>query len=137
MKTLFGFLSLILIIGTPQVDIPSGDSEFKLIIFEGSDWCRNCRRLEKEVLSKEAFTTFLTNHSIKIEKVDFPQRKKLSKEVKAHNEAIAEKYDFEGIYPTIILEHVASANFFRWTEYLNQSTDEIIQKLENKLQSLR
>lgn len=76
---------------------------YKLIVFEGSDWCSSCRRFEKEILSDSAVINFLKANEFELIKVDFPQRKKLSNEDQHKNKTLAEKYDFKGVFPTIIL----------------------------------
>ena len=76
---------------------------FELIIFEGSDWCSNCVRLEKNVLSNPGFESFLLERNIKLKRIDFPQRKLLDKEHMAYNVSVAEKYLFDGVFPTLLL----------------------------------
>lgn len=74
-----------------------------LYVFSGSDWCTNCIKLERRVLSDSLFLEKLVRHDLKLEKIDFPQRRKLAAEVKKYNESIAEKFGFNGVFPTLIL----------------------------------
>lgn len=74
-----------------------------LVVFEGSDWCVYCEKFSKDVLSDQTFISYLQKNDIQIVKVDFPQRLKQSKEVKERNKLYAEKYDFEGVFPTIVI----------------------------------
>ena len=69
-----------------------------LYVFTGSDWCADCRRLKKNVLSDSVFIASMERNKIKIEIIDFPQRIKLSPEVVKHNEAVAETFGFQGIF---------------------------------------
>jgi thioredoxin-related protein len=108
----------------------------KLIIFEGSDWCVNCRRLEKNILNDASFQNFLKKNAIEVEKIDFPQRKKLSKEQEEYNNAIADKYAFAGIYPTIILSK-RQILIFEKIDYSNQSVKEMIEQIEQKIKRLQ
>ena len=78
-------------------------STSRILIFEGSDWCANCLRLEKEVLSDPQFEKFRQQYTLGIERIDFPQRKKLEATVRSYNEKMAERYAFEGIFPTVLL----------------------------------
>ncbi len=135
MKTFLGILSFTLLSLFPSD--PISKSGYKLIIFEGSDWCRNCRRLEKEVFSKKEWTNFLDQYGIEVEKIDFPQRKKQRKEVKRYNSEIAEKYNFEGVFPTLILVDMNSEKYFKFADYLNQTPQEIIDRLQNKMEALK
>jgi thioredoxin-related protein len=95
-------------------------SRFRLIVFEGSDWCAHCRRLEKEILNDSLFLSQLQTHSVVIERIDFPQRKKLSDTTRLYNNTIAEKYAFDGNFPTIILSRTDSFRY-RKINYSNQS----------------
>jgi thioredoxin-related protein len=74
----------------------------KLLIFTGSDWCPNCRRLDKNILRDSTFIHYAKDRVV-LEFVDFPQHKKLDTETIEKNRALAEKYHFQGIYPTILV----------------------------------
>ena len=54
MNSLTSFLRkvLVLFIFCLAFPLQAQDSDYRLLVFEGSDWCANCRRLEKKVLSK-------------------------------------------------------------------------------------
>ena len=75
-----------------------------LMYFSGSDWCKPCILLKKEILETEAFLTFAKENLILLE-VDFPQKKKnrLSKEQMESNEALAERYNLQGAFPLIVV----------------------------------
>ena len=100
----------------------------KLLIFTGSDWCPNCRRLEKKILDDSVFISFVTD-MITIEFADFPQHKKLENTVVEKNRALAEKYHFQGVYPTILLLDSAG-NIRSEIFYRNQNAAEIIDQLK-------
>lgn len=80
--------------------------ENKLIFmnFSGSDWCRSCMILKKSILDTPEFKSFASNKLILLD-VDFPRNKKnrLSKEQTQYNEKLAEKYNKDGQFPTIII----------------------------------
>lgn len=69
----------------------------------GSDWCPECRRLESKVLEDSTFVNTLKELQIELVIVDFPQRKKLDKATIKRNKQIANKYNFQGVFPTLIL----------------------------------
>ena len=75
-----------------------------LMIFSGSDWCKNCIVLRKTILETETFEKFSTDNLVLLE-LDFPYKKKnkLSKEQTAHNENLAEKYNKKGSFPAMVL----------------------------------
>lgn len=107
----------------------------RLIVFEGSDWCNNCIRLEDNILSDEAFTDFLEQNQITLERIDFPQRKKLNKEQTKYNRSIAEQLNFEGIFPTLVLcDHDLSTK--KKLRYANQNTEEFICLIEKEAEQL-
>lgn len=80
--------------------------ENKLIFmnFSGSDWCRSCIVLKQSILNTPEFESFANDKLILLD-VDFPRKKKnrLSKEQTQYNEKLAEKYNKEGQFPTIII----------------------------------
>jgi thiol-disulfide isomerase/thioredoxin len=99
-----------------------------ILIFTGSDWCPNCRRLEKKILSDTAFINFTRNRLL-IEFADIPQHKKLDLVTIERNKALAEKYSFQGIYPTILIldqDGKIKGQIF----YRNQSAKEFIEQLK-------
>lgn len=72
-----------------------------LVDFTGSDWCIWCIKLRNEVFSKPVFQEYALNSLILL-KVDFPRKTEQSPELKAHNQALAEKYGIRG-FPTILI----------------------------------
>ncbi len=74
------------------------------MVFSGSDWCKPCIQLRKEILESEKFKSYSVNHLVLLE-LDFPYRKKnqLSKAQIAHNERLAENFNAKGIFPFVLL----------------------------------
>lgn len=72
-----------------------------LLDFTGSDWCVWCHRLDVEVFDKEAFADYAREHLILVQ-LDFPNKKELPAELKAQNDALAERFGVTG-YPTVVL----------------------------------
>jgi protein disulfide-isomerase len=72
-----------------------------LVNFSGSDWCGWCIRLDKEVLSKEAFAAYAKKNLV-LFVADFPSKKKLPKETVAQNQALQKEYKVKGC-PTVLL----------------------------------
>jgi thioredoxin-related protein len=121
----FGFIN--------QIEV---SEKYSLIIFEGSDWCPGCIRLEKNILNDSAFIQYLNHNDIELVKIDFPQQKKISKAQKLHNQQIAEKYNFEGVFPTIIISR-SDTLFYDKIFYRNESIEEIESVIGHKLQMLQ
>lgn len=95
-----------------------------LLIFSGSDWCAPCIRFQKTVLSDEQFQLYASDHLILL-KADFPQRKKLAKEIEEQNEQLAEKYNPKGQFPHIVLLR-SDQSVLSTLPYKNQSTEQFI-----------
>ncbi len=75
-----------------------------LMLFQGSDWCSVCMRLDKEILSTDEFKTKAGEKYVLL-KVDFPRRKAnaLSKEQQAKNNQLAERYNQKGYFPLVVI----------------------------------
>jgi hypothetical protein len=112
---------------------PFDEPKYKLIVFQGSDWCSNCIQFEKNVLSDENFTTELDKLNIKIEKIDFPQKKLLSKEVIKYNATIAEKYNFDGTFPTIYISKMDSNSYQKILFSNTENSQDLIKKIKDKI----
>ncbi len=77
------------------------EGKFLLLDFSGSDWCGWCIKLEDEVFSEREFKSFAEENLVCV-LLDFPRRKKLSKEETAQNAELAKKHKISG-YPTVLL----------------------------------
>lgn len=75
-----------------------------IMVFQGSDWCAPCIRLDKEVWSTEAFQSYAADHYVMLQ-LDFPRRKKnrLSEAQQTHNNQLAEQYNTNGYFPYVVL----------------------------------
>lgn len=80
------------------------ENKHVFINFSGSDWCKSCIILKNTILNTADFKEF-ANKNLVVLNVDFPRSKKnqLSElQIKA-NEELAEKYNSNGQFPTIVL----------------------------------
>ena len=75
-----------------------------LLVFSGSDWCKPCIQLKSDILDTNLFKEFEANELVFLY-LDFPYKKKNSLEPKhqEHNDALAEKYNSEGVFPKVLL----------------------------------
>lgn len=75
-----------------------------MVVFAGSDWCRPCMLLKKDILLSEEFIAYFPAH-FAILYLDFPLKKKnqLPAELKAQNERYADKFNKSGAFPNIVL----------------------------------
>lgn len=98
------FVWIILIVLSSFDNVVSNKNSLKpntLYIIIGSDWCPNCKSLEKQILSDTSFMNYCHNYNVSIEKIDFPQRKSLPDSVVQSNGQLAEKLNFDGNFPSI------------------------------------
>ena len=73
-----------------------------LVNFTGSDWCKFCIQLEKEVFGEEEFVTAAKKHFVLVT-VDFPNdRSNQSEELQQKNEEWKQKFSVSG-FPTVAL----------------------------------
>ena len=135
MNSLTSFLRkvLVLFIFCLAFPLQAQDSDYRLLVFEGSDWCANCRRLEKKVLSKAQIQDYFEQHGVTVQKVDFPQRKKLADSILQQNKALAERYGFKGEFPTLLLVNSSSDQSQR-IPYRNQNPQEFIALVQSAIQ---
>lgn len=75
-----------------------------LMAFSGSDWCRPCIMLSKEVFEKDIFKKYAHENYVLLY-VNFPRKSanKLSAGQQAHNDRLAKKFNKEGDFPKVIL----------------------------------
>lgn len=81
------------------------DANKKLImVFQGSDWCAPCMKLNQEIWSSEAFKNYAKEHYVLL-KVDFPRKKAnaLPAEQQEKNGQLAETYNKNGYFPFVVV----------------------------------
>ena len=110
--------------------------ENKLIFmnFSGSDWCRSCMILKKSILDTPEFKSFASNSLILLD-IDFPRKKKnrLSKAQTKDNEKLAEKYNKDGQFPTIIILN-SDLNIIAKTGYKRLSPSQYIAHIKTLIE---
>lgn len=84
--------------------LASDENKIIVLVFQGSDWCAPCIKLDKEIWKTQEFQN-LANEKLIMLQADFPRRKKnkLSKEQQEHNNALAEKYNKNGYFPFVVI----------------------------------
>jgi thioredoxin-related protein len=75
-----------------------------LLVFQGSDWCAPCIKLDREVWSTEEFRQYASTRWVML-KADFPRRSKnaLATEQAEANAVLAERYNKNGIFPLVVV----------------------------------
>lgn len=75
-----------------------------ILVFSGSDWCAPCMRLEREIWETDTFQKYANDHYVMV-RADFPRKKanKLSKEQEEKNAHLAEMYNPNGYFPSVVI----------------------------------
>lgn len=75
-----------------------------ILVFQGSDWCSPCIRLDREVWSTETFKSYAKSNFVML-KADFPRKRNnaLSESQKNANAELAETYNKRGIFPFVVV----------------------------------
>lgn len=82
----------------------SSSNQDIVLVFQGSDWCAPCIKLDKEIWSSAEFQKLASDHFVMV-KADFPRKKanKLPSELEAQNAKLAEAYNNEGYFPLVVV----------------------------------
>ena len=84
--------------------LASEENKKIILVFQGSDWCAPCIKLDKEIWSTAEFKAYAEDHYIML-KADFPRRKKnaLSEQQQTKNNLLAETYNKNGHFPFVVI----------------------------------
>ena len=85
-------------------EIASKESKPIILVFQGSDWCAPCIKLDREIWSTEAFKKYANENYVML-KADFPRKKNnaLSETQTKANGLLAEKYNKRGFFPFVVV----------------------------------
>ena len=115
-----------------QASILASEQQHNIIlVFQGSDWCAPCMKLEQEIWSSEEFKQYASDHYVLV-KADFPRKKKnqLPEPQKKKNEQLAEKYNQDGYFPLVVVLD-PQGNVLGKTGYEHMSPEKYIQLLHS------
>lgn len=101
-----------------------------LLEFTGSDWCPPCKALDKEVLGTKDFQEYAANNLV-FGKLDFPQRKPQTDEVKSNNAALSEKFAIKA-FPTLVLLKSDGTELWRQEGFGGGGPKDFIAQVEAK-----
>ncbi|MCL7763781.1 thioredoxin family protein [Polaribacter sp. Z014] len=84
--------------------IASTESKPIILVFQGSDWCAPCIKLDRQIWSTPTFKQYAKDNYVMLQ-ADFPKRKKnaLSDAQTAANAKLAEMYNKRGIFPYVVV----------------------------------
>lgn len=103
-----------------------------LMVFSGSDWCRPCQAFKKEVLLDASFRT-AAKDKVVVLYLDFPAKKRnmLPEKEAAKNAALAEQYNRNGTFPTVLLMPEAEDATPCELKYKSEGADVWIEKISD------
>jgi len=101
-----------------------------MLVFQGSDWCAPCIKLEKKIWQSEQFKTY-SKESLVLVKLDFPRKKanQLTDLQKKHNNKMAEKFNTNGYFPLVVILNSKEEILDRFG-YENWSTEAYIKRID-------
>ena len=102
-----------------------------ILVFQGSDWCAPCIKLDREIWSTEIFKNYSKEHYIMLQ-ADFPRKKKnkLSDKQTESNKQLAETYNKQGFFPfVVILDY--EGNILGQTSYKKTTPENYIKELNS------
>lgn len=102
-----------------------------VLVFQGSDWCAPCIKLDREIWSTEEFKTYAKDHFVMLQ-ADFPRKKKnaLADEQQLKNNQLAEKYNKQGYFPFVVVLD-KEGSILGEAGYEKTSSTAYIEKLES------
>ncbi|AFL80144.1 Protein of unknown function, DUF255 [Aequorivita sublithincola DSM 14238] len=84
--------------------ISSEENHPIILVFQGSDWCAPCIKLDREIWNTDEFKNYSKDHFVMLQ-ADFPRKKMnaLPDEQQQKNNQLAEKYNKQGYFPFVVV----------------------------------
>lgn|ERR1017187_359555 len=104
---------------------------FILLNFSGSDWCGPCMRTKQELFDSKEFIEFASKHLILVN-ADFPRLKKnkLEDGLTKSNEALADIYNKEGLFPLTLLLDAKGNVLKKWIGFPKESPTQFVDQIK-------
>ncbi|CAM1369778.1 Thiol-disulfide isomerase [Tenacibaculum litoreum] len=85
-------------------EIASQENKPIILVFQGSDWCIPCMKLNKEVWNTNTFKEYAKEYYVMLQ-ADFPRKKKnkLPKKQQNANAKLFETYNKKGFFPFVVV----------------------------------
>lgn len=102
-----------------------------VLVFQGSDWCAPCIKLENEIWSSQEFKDYARDHFVML-KADFPKKRgnKLPDSQQEKNNQLAEKYNTKGYFPFVVVMD-KNGKVLGTTGYIKTTPEEYINLLSS------
>ena len=83
------------------IQIAKKENKTVFVNFTGSDWCKWCIKLSKEVFEQKEFENYAEDNLVLV-RLDFPRKIEQPQEVKNYNRSLMNKYQVRG-FPTVLI----------------------------------
>jgi thioredoxin-related protein len=112
-------------------EIAATESKPIILVFQGSDWCAPCIKLDRQIWSTETFKKYAKGNYVMLQ-ADFPKRKKnaLSETLTISNAKLAETYNKNGIFPFVVVLN-ANGTVLGETSYKKTTPENYIKELNS------
>ena len=112
-------------------DIAQKENKEIILVFQGSDWCAPCIKLDREIWSTDKFQDYASEHYVLL-LADFPRKKKnqLSPEQQEKNKKLAATYNQQGFFPLVVVLN-ENGKVLGKTGYKKTSPEEYIELLNS------
>lgn len=107
----------------------TAESKPIILVFQGSDWCAPCIKLNRAIWSTETFKKYAGEHYVMFQ-ADFPRKRKnaLPEVQKKVNAQLAEKYNKNGVFPFVVVLD-SSGKVLGETSYKKTTPENYIKEL--------
>lgn len=102
-----------------------------ILVFQGSDWCAPCIKLDREIWSSPEFQEYSKKNYVMLQ-ADFPRKAKnqLPDNLQTQNKALAAKYNPNGYFPFVVVLN-AKGDVLGQTSYQKVSPKDYIKILNS------
>ncbi|MFK7949850.1 MAG: thioredoxin family protein [Saprospiraceae bacterium] len=115
-------------------EMASKESKTIVLVFQGSDWCVPCIKLDREIWNSDTFTDYANDNFVMLQ-ADFPKKRKntLSEAQAKANAELAEKYNKSGGFPFVVVLD-SEGNVLGETGYKKTTPEAYIETLNSFIQ---
>ncbi len=112
----------------------TSEKKYVLLNFSGSDWCGPCIRMHREIFDSEIFRS-LADRKLVLVQADFPRQKKNQPEATQlkRNEAMAERYNPNGIFPFTVLMDAYGKVIWTWEGFYKEGASAFSAQIETRI----
>lgn len=116
--------------------IAASENKPIILVFQGSDWCAPCIKLDHEVWSTDIFKKYAKDHFVMLQ-ADFPRKKKnaLPKDQTKANALLFVRYNKNGIFPFVVVLD-SKGKVLGETSYKKTTPEKYIKELTSFIKEL-